>query len=355
VLDLRDQSIQYNILKRQADTDRSLYDSLLAAYNQLSVSGSADTPQAAIIDRGLVPDAPFTPNIPRNLLLGLILGMGGGGGLAFALHFLSDTITTPDDVRDKLKLPPIGVIPKLKRNEEFTEALADRKSSISEAFASLVTTLQFTTSEGMPQVLLVTSSVAQEGKSSVSLAIARTLAHNGKRVLLVDADLRKPSFVMDERADIGLSRLIVDGSFFQRHVLKTSEDRLWVMPSGPMPPSPVQVLNSEKTARIIDQARQLYDYVIVDAPPVFGFADPIVLAKMCDGVMFVVESGRTRRSKAIEMLDRLRASGVLIVGAALNKYRFETGNYGYYQAYSDEKIAHHSPKLAVELASQDEG
>jgi uncharacterized protein involved in exopolysaccharide biosynthesis len=126
VLDLRELSIQYNILKRQADTNRSLYQALLSRYNEIGVAGGIDTPQASLVDSGEVPDGAFSPNVPRNLALGLLLGLVAGAGLAFALYYITDRISTPDDVREKLRLPPIGVIPRLKRKEELAEVIADR-------------------------------------------------------------------------------------------------------------------------------------------------------------------------------------------------------------------------------------
>jgi capsular exopolysaccharide synthesis family protein len=356
VLDLRALSIQYNILKRQADTNRSLYQALLSRYNEIGVAGGIDTPQASLVDSGEVPDSPFSPNVPRNLALGLLLGLVAGAGLAFALYYITDRISTPDDVREKLRLPPIGVIPRLKRKEELAEVIADRKSPISEAYASLVTTLQFTTSEGLPRALLITSTIAEEGKSTTSFVVARMMAQHGMRTLLIDADLRKPSFVVEESVDTGLSQLVIDGSELQRHIIKTSEDNLWLMPSGPMPPNPVQVLNSDRARRVVRQARELFDCVIVDAPPSFGFADAPLLAAMCDAVLLVVESGRTRRRPAIEAIERLRAAGALIIGANLTKYKFDTSEYGYryYEAYDENRVALRPHELAVGLIKRSE-
>lgn len=356
VMNLREKSIQYNILKRELDTNRALYDALLERYNEVGVAEGIDTPQASLVDVGEVPTIPHSPNVTRNVLLGFLLGLFAGCGAAFVLYYITDRISTPEDVREKLRLPPLGVVPKLKRKEELAEVLADRRSPVSEAYASLVTTLQFATSQGLPRALLVTSTLAEEGKSTTSFVIARLLAQNGKRVLLIDADLRKPSFVIEESVDTGFSQMVVDQSELRRHVLKTSEDNLWLMPSGPTPPNPVQVLNSERAAHIIQQARSIFDCVIVDAPPAYGFADAPLLAAMCDAVLMVIESGRTRRRPAIEALERLRASGALITGAALTKYRLDTSEYGYryYEAYGESHAAIRPHELAVGLIKRDD-
>jgi len=337
VLNLRERSIQYNILERELDTNRSLYDSLLERYNEVGVAGGIDTPQASLVDAGSIAAAPYAPNIPFNVLLGLLLGFALGTISAFVMHYIMDRITTPDDVREKLRMVPLGVIPRKKSKENLAELMADRRSAISEAYASLVTTLQFTTNSGIPRVLLVTSAIAAEGKSTTSLAIARLLAQHGKRVLLFDADLRKPSFIVEENSDIGFSRLVAKAEPVANHVLKTSEDNLWLMPSGPPPKSPVQVLNSPTALRAVEEARELFDVVVIDAPPAYGLADAPLLAALSDAVMMVVESGKTRRGIAADALSRLRGSGTLVIGVALTKYRFDARDYGYsyYSGYGE--------------------
>lgn len=351
VLNLRERSIQYNILERELDTNRSLYDALLQRYNEIGVAGGSHSPQASLVDPGSVPDAPYSPNIPLNAALGLLLGLAIGAATAFVMHYIMDRISTPDDVREKLRLPSLGVIPRKKRNEELADLLADRRSAISEAYASLVTTLQFTTSNGIPRVLLVTSAIAEEGKSTTSLSIARLLAQNGKRVLLFDGDLRKPSFVIEESSDVGFSRLIASGGGVLNHVLRTSENNLWLLPSGPPPPNPVQVLNSPQAARAIEEAREVFDVVVIDAPPTYGLADAPLLAALSDAVLLVVESGKARRRLATDALSRLRGSGAVVVGVALTKYRFDAKDYGYsyYSGYDDDPARIRTHELAVGL------
>lgn len=333
VLDLRERSIQYNMLKRELDTNRSLYDALLDRYNKIGVSGGIGTPNASVVDRGETPAAPFSPNIPQNLLLGLFLGLGLGTAGAFAYHFVTDTISSAEDVRDKLGLPALGVIPKKKRRDELNDQIKDRHSAISEAYASLLTTLQFTTNAGMPQALLVTSTKPGEGKSTTSFALASNLAQLGRRVLLIDGDMRKPSFIVEENSDCGLSRLLVGQGSVREHILKTQLENLWLMPSGPVPPNPAQLLNSNLAAFVIEQTKLDFDFVVVDAPPALGLADTKLLAANCDAVLLVIESGRTRRQPAREVVDGLRATGCVIVGAALTKHSNTPGGYGYGYGY----------------------
>ena len=335
VLNQRERSIQYNILRRELDTNRTLYDALLDRFNQVSVSEGGSTPQAMIVDKGAVPFAPSSPNIPRNLVLGLFLGLGLGTAFAFLYELITDTIKSPEDVREKLRLPLLGVIPNKKRKEVLAEQILDRKSPLSEAYASLLTTLQFTTNEGMPRSLLISSTHPGEGKSTTSFVLASALAQLGQKVLLLDADLRRPSFVVEERADIGFSRLLVTKDPVRGHLLSTHVDNLWLMPSGPVPPNPTQILNSDRTKAIMTELRQHFDVVIVDAPPIHGFADAPLLASMCGAVLFVLESGKTRRRAALEAIVKLQATGCLILGAALTKYRSAINGYGYGYGYYD--------------------
>jgi capsular exopolysaccharide synthesis family protein len=352
-LNERERSIQYNMLQRELDTKRSLYATLLERFNQVGVASGIGTAQAAIVDRGSVPGAPFSPNIPRNLMLGLFLGLGLGAAFAFAYELITDTIRTPDDVREKLKLAPLGVIPAKKSKENLAELLDDHRSPIYEAYSSLQATLQFSTSQGLPHSILVTSSQPAEGKSTTSLVLARLLAESGRKVLLLDADMRKPSFVVEEQVDIGLTRVLTTEDEPRKHVLKTSNSNLWLMPSGPVPPNPTHLLASQRMREVLDELLSFFDVVIVDGPPIHGFGDAPVLGTVCEGVLFVIESGKTRRRLALDAVSRLQRPGITILGAALTKFRAYAADYGhsykYYEKYSAVEGRSRSSILTAQL------
>lgn len=356
VQDERALSVQYNILQRELDTNRKLYDTLLERYNQVGVASGIGTAQASIVDRSQVPGAPFSPNLTRNIIMGLLLGLGLGAACVLAYEMLTDTIKTPDDVRDKLRLPVLGVIPKKKRSEQLTDQLADPKSPISEAYASLLTTLQFTSSTGLPQVLLVTSTQASEGKSTTSFILAQRLAETGKRVLLVDADMRKPSFVVEERADLGLSRLLTGAGTVQSHLVPTQASGLCLLPSGPVPPNPSQLLSSPVMGELLAELRQHFDFIVLDAPPTHGFSDAPLLGRLADAILFVVGSGATRRALALEALTQLRSASHMIVGVALTKYQSAIGTYGYsyryYEQYRSLTGGHRTHELMPQLLDE---
>ena len=334
VMNQRGRSIQYNILQRDVDTNRALYDALLQRYKEIGVAGGIGTNLVSIVDRAEVPGGPYKPNLILNLLIGLALGLVAGVGAALALEFVNDTIKTPDDVREKLRLASLGVIPKKLTQESLSEELKDQTSPVSEAYYSLRTSLQFATDHGAPRTLLVSSTRAAEGKSSTTLALAQNFARLGRSVLLIDGDLRKPAFVTGSNADEGLSKLLTNSDALRAHVLGTSFENLWLVPCGPLPPNPAELLASPRLKALIGEAQSEFDMVIVDGPPVLGLADAPLLGAVCESTLMVIESGKTRTNAAVEAMNRLRSAGSHIIGAVLTKYRHRSGGYGYnYEPY----------------------
>ncbi len=333
VLNLRGRSIEYNILQREVDTNRSLYDALLQRYKEIGVAGGIGTNTASVVDRAEPPGRPYKPNLMANLLIGLLLGLIGGISAALALEFVNDTIKTPDDVRDKLQLASLGVIPRKKGSGTIADELKDQASPIYEAYFSLRTSLQFTTETGAPKSLLITSTRASEGKSSTTLALAQNFARLGSSVLLIDADLRKPAFVTGLEPNEGLSKLLTNIEPLQQHVMKTQFENLSLLPCGPLPPNPAELLASPRLKAIIAEAIGQYDMVIIDGPPVLGLADAPLLASVCRGTLLVVESAKTRTKAAVDAINRLNAPGGHIIGAVLTKFRHQVHGYGYGYGY----------------------
>ncbi|MBY8823614.1 GumC family protein [Sphingomonas colocasiae] len=335
VINLRGRSIEYNILQREVDTNRSLYDALLQRYKEIGVAGGVGTNLVSIVDRAEIPASPFSPNLPFNLAIGLGLGLLVGIGGAFVIEFINDTITTPDDVRDKLKLASLGVIPKMTGQKSLAEELEDQTSHISEAYFSLRTSLQFTTDNGAPKSLLITSCRAAEGKSSTALAMAQNFARLGRRVLLIDADLRKPTFKV-KAEDRGLSKLLTNHEPLNSQTFKTYFENLWLIPCGPLPPNPAELLATGRFTALLTEALGRFDMVIVDGPPVLGLADAPLLGAVCQGTLMVVESSRTRTKVAVDSINRLQSSGSQILGAVLTKFKRQSHGYGYGYGYSYE-------------------
>ena len=334
VLDQRGRSIQYNILRRDADTNRSLYEALLQRYKEVGVAGGIGTAIASVVDRGVVPGGAYSPNLFLNLMIGAALGLLAGMLAAIALEFLNDTIKTPDDVRDKLRLPFLGGIPVAKAVKPIEE-LKDALSPVTEAYLSTATALQFVTEGGAPKTMLVTSTRPAEGKSTSAWALAQSYTRLGKTVLLIDADMRRPAFVTG-RDDIGLSHLLTNTSTLGDNVLRTDVENLWMMPSGPIPPSPPELIASPRFASLLADAAGTFDLVVIDGPPILGLADAPLLSAAVQGTLMVVESGRTRTRAAVEAQNRLRTAGSHLIGAILTRYQAQAA-YGYGYGYGRDK------------------
>lgn len=328
VLNLRGRSIRYTILQREVDTNRALYDALLQRYKQIGVAGGVGLAPVSIVDRATVPRVPFKPNLFLNLLLGLGLGLAAGMAGAIGLEFLNDTIKSREDVRRKLSLPCLGAVPRTPAKDAFVDDLKDPSSVISEAYSAIVAALRFSTESGMPKVLMLTSTRSGEGKSSSALALAQNFARRGRSILLIDADLRKPAFKAASD-NVGLSKLLTTDDKVEDHVVETQHPNLWLLPSGPVPPSPADLLSTGRIRKVIAEASEKFELVVIDGPPTLGLADAPLLAAAAGEVLFVVESSKTRTRAAVEALNRLEATGTHVVGALLTKATDAGGSYGY--------------------------
>jgi capsular exopolysaccharide synthesis family protein len=353
VLDLQDRSIQYNILKREVDTNRSLYDGLLQRLKEVGVQGGVGTNNVTVVDPALTPGGPYKPNLTQNLQIAAVLGLMLGIGLAFFLEYLDDTLRTPEDMERMTHLPALGVIPliKAKKGQDIA-ALAllshlDARSSFAEAYRSVRTALQFSTREGAPRQIVITSTTAQEGKSTTGLALAINFAQTGQSVLLIDADLRNPSVHKFLGVDNtrGLSNYLSSDLLALGVVRTTMIPNLYLIPAGPLPPNPVELLSGPKLLGLLSELGERFAHIIMDAPPVLGIADALVLGNQVGSVLFVVAAGGTRKAHAKAALKRLRQAGVVPIGALMTKLNLRDGMYGYESAYYYYKSTSDVPQL----------
>ena len=334
VLDLRGRSVQYNILQREVDTNRTLYDGLLQRYKEIGVAGGVGTNTASIVSLAKAPKAPFSPNLFLNLMLASILGLAAAFVIAFGLEYMDDTIKNPDDVKTKLKRNLLGAVPRLEKDEVFWELLQTPGTKIAEAYSTIRAAIQFSTSHGAPRTILITSSQASEGKSSTSLAIAQNIARLGRTVLIIDADMRKPSFHATQADASGLSSLLTSNAELKQSLLSTQHNGLFLLPSGPIPPNPAELLSGEHMRTLLADVGAMFDHVVVDAPPLLGLADAALLGAVCESTIFVVEANRTRRPAILNSLERLEAGGAKIIGLILTKHKPDAAN-GYDYEYYD--------------------
>lgn len=357
-LDLRQRSIRYTILQREVDTNRTLYDGLLQRFKEVGVAGGVGENLISIVDRANVPGAPYSPRLLLNVLGGLAAGLILGLGYAFGKEFVDDKIETPDDLEQKLGLRPLGVIPRFGKNDRFVKLISEPRSPVFEAYQSAVTSLRFSTSDGTPKTLLITSSRPSEGKSSSSLALAQAFARSGQRTVLVDADMRMPTFVPDTKDAIGLSNLLTGDRDIERAIYSAKLDNLFFLSSGPIPPNPAELLSGHRFIEVLDELCSRFDQVVIDGPPVLGLADAPLLASSVKGVVMVFESGGIRRQVAATALGRLRGAHANVVGAMLTKFndkRIGQGygyGYGYEYGYGSGQHSVEPARRLIDLGAQ---
>lgn len=336
VLNVRERSIQYDILQRELDTTRTLYDGLLQRYKEVSVTDGVTTNNVSVIDEANPPSSPSSPILLLNVAIGALFGFALGLLTAVLLAALDEGVATPEDVETKLGLSVLGAIPLLSKDVEPVAAAADPKSAFSEAYASLGTTLQFSTAEGTPRSILVTSARPAEGKSTTSILLARHLARIGKRVLLIDGDLRNPSLhrSMGTRNERGMSNYLSGSAELADVIHPTSLPRLQFVSSGPLPVNPAELWSGNGLERLLNDATLQVDNIIIDGPPVLGFADAPLLASKVQGTVFVLESKGTKRGQARGALARLTVGAAKILGVVLTKFDAKSASYsGYDYAY----------------------
>lgn len=338
VLDVQARSIQYNILKREAETNRELYDGLLQRYKEIGVVGNVGANNISVIDRADVPDKRHSPRIPLNLAVGLLLGGMAGVLAAFLLHHLDRTIHTPQALAALVPLPVLGAIPKLPEGTSPQQASQDVRSPFSESYRSVRTALQFATENGLPRRLLLTSSGPGEGKTTSATELARNIAQLGKRVVLVDADLRNPSVhrVTGIPNGVGLSNILAGAAEPADALRQGSEPGLSVITSGPLPPNPPELLAGERLAHLLDALSAQFDVVVIDGPPVLGLADAPLLANAAGATVLAVGADDTRSDSVQHALQRLAAAQARVIGTLLTRFDIDRKGqaYGYtYYAY----------------------
>jgi len=328
VLETRNKEIQYNILKREADTNRSLYEGLLQQYKDIGVAGAVSTNNIAVIDRARVPGGPYKPDLRANLSKWLVFGLAGAALLIALLEVFDDTFKSPQEIEEQLGLAILGIIPI--SDGSILADLSRPSNPISEAFRSLRTALQFSTDQGAPKTIVVTSAQPGEGKSTTALALAINFSQLGMKVLLIDADLRNPSQHLNvgRNNGAGLANYLAGGAMPESIFQKTDVNGLYFMPSGPLPPNPAELLAGPKMLSLLSTASEKVDAVIVDSPPILGLADAPLLASIASGTLLVIATGNTRRSTAKAALKRLHFARARMVGAVMNKCDFRS-NYGY--------------------------
>ena len=331
VLELQKKSIEYNILKREVDTNRSLYEGLLQRYKEVDVASGVGANNVFVVDRAELPRLPSSPRVSRDVLLALFFGLGAGLAAAYILERFDDKIRFVEEVERITGLATLGVIPRVSGSGHLDEEMADPRSHLSESYRSLCTALQFSTESGLPRTVFVTSAGAAEGKSLTSLAIARHFANIGLKVLLIDADLRNPSLHaklgLDNR--MGLSNYLTGACSPPETFKKTPVPNLAFMSSGPLPPNAADLLASSRLFSLLSVGLEVFDLIIVDGPPVMGLADAPLLSSAASATIFVVGAGQARTGVVRGALKRLQYARGVVIGTVLTKHDARGAGYGY--------------------------
>ena len=329
----QDKKIEYAGLEREAEALREQLKALLDRYNQISTASNLQSSSITPLDAAIVPRSPVSPSLTRNLTIALALGLALAGALALIREVFVDQFRRAEDIEDRLGLTFLGLTPHVKI-EDLENEEGNQFSTLMEAYASIRSTIDY----GMPRhgaVLQFTSSQASEGKSTTSLILAQLFARLGRKTLLIDGDLRKPSVhgLLDiERPPAGLAEVLLGHVSFDQAKIDTVRENLSVLAVAGIPPDPVELVSSQAFRDFIEERRKEYSLVVIDSSPMLGLADAAEVAKVVDAAIFVIEANRTSLAQARTAINRLRAVGANIMGGVLTKYRaLEAGSDYTYQ------------------------
>ena len=350
--------VEYDILKREAETNKQLYDGLLQKLKEAGISAGLRSSNIRVVDPALVPATPSRPQKSKNIALAVLVGLVGGVGLALLREYLDNTVKNPDDVERLSRLPSLAVVPmfalpngrnraglpKLKGPDgpdarvELVSHLQPQ-SPISEAFRSLRTSLLLSQAERPPQVILMTSALPREGKTTAAVNLAVTLAQLGDKTLLVDGDLRKPgisrALSMADGKHNGLSSYLAGVSTLDLvTVPHPGISNLSAIPTGPVPPNPADLLSSYRLQEMVIELRKRYKFIVIDSPPIMAATDALILSSIVDGVLIVVRCGQTPKEAFTRARDLLTSVKCRLLGVVLNAVDAGTPNYYYSYGYS---------------------
>jgi len=357
--------VEYNILKRDAEANKTMYIGLLTKLKEANISAGLKSSNIRVVDPTMVPSYPSRPAKARNIGLSFLVGLVGGIGLALLREYLDNTVKTPDDIENLVRLPALAVVPaftgengtgrrgrfttgsSLNGHEKRIELVAQHlpKSQMSEAFRALRTSILLSQADHPPQVILVTSALPREGKTTAAANLAVTLAQLGDRTLLIDADLRKPGvgrlLNMTDGKYAGLSSYLAGVSSLELvAVPHPLIPNLVAIPTGPLPPNPADLLSSHKLTDALRELRGQYKFIVIDSPPIMAATDAVILSVQADGVLLVVRSGETPKEAFTRARDLLTSVKCHLLGVVLNavdssapdyyySYRYYPYSYGY--------------------------
>jgi len=340
-LNLNEKFIQYGALKREVETNRQVFDVILKKMKEQGVTQDVQTVDVWVVEKAELPKYPVKPRKTLNLFLGLIIGLFGGVGLAFFFEYLDNTIKSPEDVEKKLGRAVLGIVPFQKSGDILIEdsLLKDPHSAFSESYKVIRTAILLSSANRPPRNILITSTSPEEGKTVTAVNLAMTIAQSERSVLLIDCDLRKPRihkiFGLDNTR--GLSTFLAgvsDGDI----ITKDSSGKLSIIPAGPIPPNPSELLDSGKMQELFALINEKFDVIIWDSPPLLAVVDSLILSKALDGTIIVAKAGETtfeRTGRGLKAMDDMESR---CLGIIINALDIKKGDYYYYNyTYTTDK------------------
>jgi succinoglycan biosynthesis transport protein ExoP len=371
-MEMKEKAIQYNILKREADTNRELYKGLLQRMKEAGISAGITASNIQLVDQAELPINPYKPNKRLNLILALMVGLFLGIGLAFFFEYLDNSVKTPEDVEQLARLPFFGLVPEVSHERRMRVdgetscpveliTFGHPKSMLSEAYRNIRTSILLSFSGKPPKKIAISSPNPAEGKTTTAINTAIALSQTGAQVLIIEADLRKPRIqrIFEQENGVGLSNFLSGNAELDSVIKRTKIPNLCYILSGPLPPNPSELLGSSIFKSMIESLGERFDHIVLDVPPILGFADSIVLSTSVDGIILVVQGGKTPREtlhRAKEVLSQVNAR---ILGVVINRVNIRRGGYdgyGYcyyrYHYYYGEKSKHEElPHIKKESVS----
>ncbi len=334
-------AVQFGVLQRETESSKHMYEMLIKRFKETSLTEEMKTGNIRVIDKAEVPQLPVKPKKKRNLLLAVIVGLSLGVGLAFFLEYLDNTIKLPEEIKEELKIPYLGPVPAFSPDGNQSTVPVDLvtihspKSTASESYRGIRTGILFSSADTTPQVIMVTSAGPREGKTVSSANLSVTMANAGSRTLIVDGDMRRPRVhkVFDIDRNIGLSSILVGTESPKDAIVASGVQGLDILPVGPIPPNPSEIIGSKKMEQFLNDLRKEYTRIIIDSPPISAVTDAVALAQMVDTTLLVIRAGETPRQVIQNSLEQLYAVNANILGAILNAVSVGRDSYYYYQYY----------------------
>jgi polysaccharide biosynthesis transport protein len=352
-LDVSRKSVEYEALKREVDTNNQTFQALLSRAKETGLESELRSTNVRIVERADPPRAPSSPNRSRNYRLALLIGIAAGMALAFLFEHADATVKTPDDIK-QMGMPFLGMVPSVVASRTLPQpvALKNPEGAIADAYRVLRTNLLYTWPGNEGRVVVVSSANPGEGKTTTTANLASALALNGAKVLIIDGDLRRPTIHkhLNIPKSPGLSDLIV-GRAQASGVIQTSRYRgLHIIPCGYVAPNPAELLGSGAMTEIVAALKKLYDWVLIDSPPILAMADTPILCRVADGLIIVVAAEATSRPALQRAVDQVASVGGKVIGAVLNKVDLQRNSY-YYSHYYGEYYRSYYSEVAGRAAA----